>query len=98
MGADARISIDGIAYEVNPDLAGENMVLWWGLFDSELYVEWRDKRYGPYRSVNAPIPLGRYRTFKKTKQQQRAERIVALAADIKYPMLRWITTLTLGRR
>jgi hypothetical protein len=27
--------------------------------------------------------LGRYRSFKKTKQQQRAERIVELAADIK---------------
>ncbi len=83
VGADTRVSIDGIAYEVDPDLAGENVVLWWGLFDSELYVEWRDKRYGPYRSVNAPIPLGRYRSFKKTKQQQRAERIVELAADIK---------------
>lgn len=85
VGADARVSIDGISYEVDPDLAGENVVLWWGLFDSELYVEFGEKRYGPYHSVNGPIPLGRYRSFKKTKQQKRAERIEALAGEIKLP-------------
>lgn len=68
VGIDARVSIGGIAYEVDPDLAGENVVLWWGLFDNELYVEFGEKRYGPYHSVNGPIPLGRYRSFKKTKQ------------------------------
>lgn len=83
VGSDARVSIDGISYEVDPDLAGENVVLWWGLFDSELYVEFGEKRYGPYHSVNGPIPLGRYRSFKKTKQQKRAERIEALAGEIK---------------
>lgn len=83
VGGDARVSIDGISYEVDPDLAGETVVLWWGLFDSELYVEFGDKRYGPYVSVNGPIPLGRYRSFKKTKQQKRAERIEALASELK---------------
>ncbi|SHN92374.1 hypothetical protein BHECKSOX_582 [Bathymodiolus heckerae thiotrophic gill symbiont] len=35
------------------------------------------------RSVNGPIPLGRYRSFKKTKQQKRADKIEALANEIK---------------
>jgi hypothetical protein len=83
VGVDARVGIDGISYEVDPDLAGENVVLWWGLFDSELYVEFGEKRYGPYHSVNGPIPLGRYRSFKKTKQQKRAERIEILAGEIQ---------------
>jgi len=83
VGGDARVSIDGISYEVDPDLAGETVVLWLGLFDSELYVEFGDKRYGPYASVNGPIPLGRYRSFKKTKQQKRAEHIEALASELK---------------
>lgn len=85
VGLDARVSIDGISYQVDPDLAEETVVLWWGLFDSELYVEFGDKRYGPYHSVNGPIPLGRYRSFKKTKQQKRAERIAVLAGEIKLP-------------
>jgi type II secretory pathway predicted ATPase ExeA len=39
VGTDARVSVEGVAYEVEPDLAGETVVLWWGLFDNELYVE-----------------------------------------------------------
>lgn len=85
VGIDARVCVDGIAYEVDPDLAGESVVLWWGLFDNELYIEFGDKRYGPYRSVNGPIPLGRYRTFKKTKQQKRTTRIDSLAREIQLP-------------
>lgn len=28
VGADARVTIEGVAYEVEPDLAGERVVLW----------------------------------------------------------------------
>ncbi len=53
---DARITVDGVFYEVEPDLAGEKVVLWWGLFDNELYVEHQETRYGPYHPVGNPIP------------------------------------------
>ena len=56
VGLDARISVDGVAYEVEPDLAGEKVILWWGLFDSELYVEHQEHRYGPYTPIGKPIP------------------------------------------
>jgi hypothetical protein len=85
VGVDARISVDGTQYEVDPELAGETVLLWWGLFDSELYVEHRDKRYGPYRHVGGPIPLNRYRRFKKNKIQQRADRIAVLADQLALP-------------
>lgn len=42
---------DGVAYEVEPDLAGEKVILWWGLFDRELYVEHQETRYGPYAPI-----------------------------------------------
>ncbi|WP_180277416.1 hypothetical protein [Nostoc sp. 'Peltigera malacea cyanobiont' DB3992] len=42
-------------------MAGETVVLWWGLFDNELYVEFSDRRYGPFYPVDGPIPLHRYR-------------------------------------
>ena len=54
VGADARVNIEGIAYEVDPNLAGENVVLWWGVFDNELYVEHGEERYGPYRPIDGP--------------------------------------------
>ena len=34
-----QFKVDGlVAYEVEPDLAGEKVTLWWGLFDNELYM------------------------------------------------------------
>jgi hypothetical protein len=85
VGGDARVSVDGVSYEVEPDLAGETVMLWWGLFDQDLYVEYGERRYGPYTPVGGPIPLNRYRRFKKTAYEKRAERIEALAAQLNLP-------------
>jgi hypothetical protein len=82
---DARIVIDATQYEVHPDLAGETVILWWGLFDTELYVEHGERRFGPYTPVGGPIPLHRYRRFKKTRTEKRAERVEALAARLQLP-------------
>jgi hypothetical protein len=60
-------------------------VLWWGLFDNELYVEHGERRFGPYRPIGGPIPLHRYRAFKKTPTQRRSERIEALAVQLVLP-------------
>ena len=43
--------------QVEPDLAGEKVILWWGLFDSELYVEHQEHRYGQrctHRKTHTP--------------------------------------------
>jgi len=85
VGPDARVTVDGVAYEVDPELAGGEVVLWWGLFDNELYVEHGEKRFGPYAPIGGPIPLHRYRAFKKTRAEQRADRIHALAAKLALP-------------
>ena len=79
------MSVAGVNYEVDPDLAGETVILWWGIFDNELYVEHGDKRFGPYAPVGGPIPLYRYRAFKKSPTQQRADRIEALAEQLALP-------------
>jgi hypothetical protein len=85
VGIDARVTVEGVAYEVEPDLAGETVILWWGLFDNELYVEHSERRYGPFLPVDGPIPLHRYRSFKKTRTQKRADRIEALAKQLSLP-------------
>ncbi len=85
VGIDTRITVDGVAYEVDPDLAGEDVVLWWGLFDQELYVEHGDRRYGPYGPVGGPIPLHKYRKHQKTKSEERADRVAELAERIGLP-------------
>jgi hypothetical protein len=85
VGIDARVTVEGVAYEVDPNLAGEKVTLWWGLLDNELYIEHQGQRYGPYTPVGGPIPLHRYRSFKKTKNSKRAERIEKLAQQLGLP-------------
>ena len=82
VGIDARIVIGGTSYEVEPDMAGETVVLLWGLFDDEMYVEFDSKKFGPYQPVAGPIPLHRYRAFKRGKADERADRIRALADQL----------------
>jgi hypothetical protein len=85
VGIDARITVEGVSYEVEPDLAGEKVILWWGLFDSELYVEHQENRYGPYAPIGKPIPLHSYRSFKKSNTQKRVDRIEAIASQLTLP-------------
>ncbi|SMB36384.1 Integrase, catalytic region [Serratia proteamaculans] len=86
VGVDARITIDGTAYEVEPDMAGETVILLWGLFDDEMFVEFNSEKWGPYFPVSGPIPLHRYRAFKRGKAAVRADRIQALARQLNLPI------------
>lgn len=85
VGTDARVSIDGTFYEVDSILAGEEVLLWWGLFDHELFVEWNDKRFGPYRPDGGPIPLHRYRKRRSSSREKRADAVAKLAVQISIP-------------
>lgn len=82
---DARVSFSGVRYEVDPNLAGETVTLWLGLYDDQLFVEHSERRYGPYAPIGGPIPLHRYRSFKKTPTQKRADRIGGLAEELSLP-------------
>ena len=84
-GAGARVNVAGVQYEVDADLAGETVTLWFGLYDDQLFVEHGESRYGPYAPIDGPIPLHRYRRFKKTRTQKRAERIEGLAEQLSLP-------------
>lgn len=61
VGVDARVTIDGTAWEVEPDMVGETVILLWGLFAEEMYVEFTGETWGPYYPVSEPVPLHRYR-------------------------------------
>jgi hypothetical protein len=85
VGSDARVSIAGVRYEVDPDLASELVTVWFGLYDDQLFVEHGERRYGPYTPIGGPIPLHRYRRFKKTRSEQRADHIEGLAEQLALP-------------
>jgi hypothetical protein len=74
----AYISVGGTAYHVEPDMTEETVVLQWGLFKDEMYVEFNAEKFGPYRPVSWPVPLHRHRAFKHGKADERAGPIRAL--------------------
>ncbi|WP_204367056.1 DDE-type integrase/transposase/recombinase [Pseudomonas savastanoi] len=86
VGIDARVTIEGTTFEVEPDMAGESVVLLWGLFDNELYAEFNGERFGPFYPVSGPIPLHRYRAFRRGKADERSERIRSLADQLGLPI------------
>ena len=61
------------------------MAVWWGLFDHELFVEFRERRFGPYPPGGGAIPLHRYRKPRASASQKRADRIGDLASKLSVP-------------
>jgi hypothetical protein len=55
-------------------------------FDDALYVEYEGERSGPYAPVAGPIPLHRYRAFKRGKREERADRIRHTADQLTLPL------------
>ena len=85
VGIDCRLTVAGVAYEVDPELAGETVVVWWGLFDQELWVERDDERFGPFQPIGGPIPLHRYRKHRKSRREIRADQVAVLADKLVLP-------------
>ncbi|KPA17051.1 integrase, catalytic region [Candidatus Magnetomorum sp. HK-1] len=83
--SDAKISINNLRYDVDTCLAGKKVKIWLGIFDKELFVENDGERFGPYLPSGGPIPLHKYRSFKKNDNQVRTERIEKLSKDISLP-------------
>lgn len=85
VGLDTRISAYGDTYEIDPNLVGEEVTLWWGLFDNQLFVEFNDKNYGPYNPVGKLATFNSFRKFKKTNAEMTIDRINTLAKQLDLP-------------
>jgi len=85
VGIDCRLTVAGVTYEVDAELAGETVVVWWGLVDQELWVEHGEERSGPFMPAGGPIPLHRYRKHRKSRREVRADEVSALAGKLALP-------------
>jgi hypothetical protein len=85
VGIDCRLTVAGVTYEVDSEFAGETVVVWWGLFDQELWVEHGEERSGPFMPAGGPIPLHRYRKHRKSRREVRADEVGALAGKLALP-------------
>jgi hypothetical protein len=77
--------VAGVTYEVDSELAGETVVVWWGLFDQELWAERGEERFGPFQPIGGPIPLHRYRKHRKSRREIRADHVAELADKLVLP-------------
>ena len=85
VAVDAQVSVAGVRYEVDPDLAGETVTVWFGLYDDQLYVEHGERRYGPYAPIGARFRCIATAASRKRARQQRADRLEALAEQLALP-------------
>lgn len=83
--AHARVGLDNVSYEVEPNLAGQEVTIWRGLFDNQIFVENDDDRFGPYNPVGVPLPFGQFRKFKKGYVEENADHIMTLANKLDLP-------------
>lgn len=79
------VSVNGTRYQVDYNMAGQEVTLLWGVFDNELYVEFNNEKSGPFYPAKGPIPLGTYRKPKKSETEKRADHIGELAKQISIP-------------
>lgn len=86
VGSDACVSIDSISYQLIPDMAGNEVILLYGLLDNEVYVEFNEQKMGPFYPSSGPIPLNSYRKHPKTKTEKLADDIASLAQSISVPL------------
>jgi hypothetical protein len=85
VGIDCRLTVAGVTYEVDTELAGETIVVLWGVLYQELWVEHGEERMGPFRPVGGPIPLHRYRKHRKSRHEVRADQVATLASKLALP-------------
>lgn len=85
VGSDACIALEGISYQLKAEMAGEKVIVLLGVFDSEIYVEFQDKKEGPFYPAAGPIPLHTYRAFKKTHREKKLDEVSELAKRIHLP-------------
>lgn len=85
VGIDCRLTVAGVAYELDPELAGETVIVWWGLFDQALFAELDDRQFGPFQPAGGPIPLHRYRKHRKSRRECRADQVTLLASKLSIP-------------
>jgi transposase InsO family protein len=86
VASDACITLEGASYQLTEDMAGEKVIVLFGLFDNELYVEFQGQKHGPFYPAAGPIPLHTYSSFKKTKLEKQVNKVEILAKQLSLPL------------
>lgn len=86
VASDACVNVNGISYQLTADMAGNKVILLHGILDNELYVEFLEKKLGPFYPSGGPIPLHSFHSHKKSITEKRADEIAQLAYTLSVPI------------
>eukprot|EP01037_Dinobryon_pediforme_P015992 gene15992-16162_t len=75
VGSDACITLEGISYQLKAEMAGEKVLVLLGLFDSEIYVEFQDKKEGMVGS-------GKTTLLRKIQEQLTEEKQIIISRSL----------------
>lgn len=87
VGADGRLIMrNKSVYVLSPDLAGEQVEVWYAADNQGLFVkDLQGKVHGPYPVALRPIAAGQFKAHPKTGLDRVMERIVALSETLTIP-------------
>lgn len=86
VASDACVNVNGTSYQLTADMAGNEVILLHGILDNELYVEFLEKKFGPFYPSCGPIPLHSFHRHKKSITEKRADEIAQLAYTLSVPI------------
>jgi len=85
VSSDACIQIGGIPYQLTSEMAGQEVTLLLGLFDNELYVDFENKKEGPFYPSKTVISFDQFKKWKKNTLEKQADQIKDLSEEISIP-------------
>lgn len=85
VNSDCTISLDGIIYSVDHELMGKTVIVWNGLLETDIFIEFEGAKYGPFQQSGYPLQLNKYRSYKKTEAERRIDKIEKIANELSIP-------------
>lgn len=80
--SDGCISIQGERYQLSSDLAGLEVLLLYGVFDSQIFVEYNNEKFGPFFPEKAPDSFLDYSHQTMTSREVIADEIHNIAEEL----------------
>jgi hypothetical protein len=85
VNADATLLMDGISYQLEPQLANKKITVLYGLLDRQIHIENGSKLLGPFYPVDNIISFGSYRKHEKTSAEHQADEVAKIAKNLSVP-------------
>ncbi|AXA34458.1 DDE-type integrase/transposase/recombinase [Francisella adeliensis] len=82
VNSNATITLGGISYQLDGELYNKRVTVLHGVLDKKIYIEYKNKAFGPFHPSGNIISFGDYSRPKKTSLEKQVDEIEAIAQSI----------------